>query len=170
MNMTKVELLNALVERTEEITKDLLLPVKVQREGEEPSERTPAVYKQRIPDMTQPSKKAPYIIHQIVNSRNIQHRGEYVATTVTVRSIFCVYCEDEQEGSLMLLNVMERMRISFLKDPILRKQFECVLTEEDGGGLEDLVYPDNIAPYYIGEMITVWDMPKVKREVPCIWQ
>ena len=169
--MTKVDLLEALVERTEAITKDLLLPVRVQREDEQPIERTPAVYKQMMPDMSQPAKKAPYIIHKIVNSKHIQNRGDKLPYSITlVRSIFCVYCEDEQEGSLMLLNLMERMRISILKDPILRKQFQCLLDDQDGGGIEDLVYPDNVAPYYIGELITVWDMPRVKREVPCIWQ
>jgi len=167
--MTKVELLDALTEWTRDVIKDLLLPVRVQKEGESPSERPAEVYRQRLPDSKQPAKKAPYIIHSTVNGTHRQRRGEEVTSTVTVRSVFCVYCEDEQEGSLMLLNLMERIRIALLKDPIIRNQFLCVLTEEDDGGIEDLVYPDDTAPYYMGEMLTVWDMPKVKREVPQVW-
>ena len=168
--MTKVDLLDALTEWTECTTKDLLLPVRVQQEGETSTKRPAKVYKQRLPDSKQPAKKAPYIIHSVVNSTHKQSRGELITSHTIIRSIFCVYSEDEQEGSLMLLNLMERIRIGLLKDPIIRNQFECVLTDEDDGGIEDLVYPDDTAPYYMGEMLTVWDMPKVKREVPQVWR
>lgn len=171
MRMTKVELLNALKERMEVDTGNMLFPVRPQKAGEDAVLKHAEVYCQRLPDTTQPTKKAPYIINSVVNSKHAQSPGEDAATSVTVvRTTFCVYCDDEQEGSLMLLNLMECIRISLLKNPILRKQFLCLLDDTDGGGIEDLVYPDNLHPYYIGEMITVWDMPRVKREVPCLWQ
>lgn len=34
---------------------------------------------------------------------------------VSVRSIFCCYNPDEQEGDLALLNMMERFRVELLK-------------------------------------------------------
>ena len=32
-------------------------------------------------------------------------------------------------------------------------------------GLETLVYPDDTAPYFVGEMISTWKLPLVEREV-----
>ena len=33
-----------------------------------------------------------------------------------------------------------------------------------------LIYPDDYAPYYFGEMMTNWTIPEIKREVEEIWQ
>lgn len=32
-------------------------------------------------------------------------------------------------------------------------------------GLETIVYPDDTAPYFVGEMISTWMLPPVEREV-----
>ena len=49
-----------------------------------------------------------------------------------------------------------------LEEGIVGKQF--ILDRE--AGLESLVYPDNTAPYYAGEMISVWKLPIIERKVP----
>ena len=144
--MTKVVLLKQLKEFTEERVKDLLLPVAQQKEDEEPPKDRPAeVYRTRLPDSRAAKKKAPYILHQVITGK-----------------VFCVYHKDEQEGGLALLNLMERLRIAMLEEGIVGKQF--VLDRE--AGLESLVYPDNTAPYYAGEMISVWKLPIIERKVP----
>ncbi len=164
--MTKIILLETLKAYTEQAEKDLLLPVRVQRIGEVPITRPPDVYKMRLPDSKSAEKKAPYILHQVITSLDRQQRGEQLESDALIRSIFCAYSEDEQEGALHLLNMMERFRIPLLKDPwIANGQFELNLQE----GMESLVYPDDTAPYFVGEMITHWRMPPVKREVPVIW-
>ena len=166
--LSKTSLLEALKERTEEATSEMLLPVQMQKGDAEESarERAASVYIGRLPDTKQNTKKAPYILHQMVNSANKQRSGEQLQSKAIVRSIFCVYCDDEQEGTLMLINLMERLRISLLKNPLIGNNvFECDLSEEDGAGLEDLVYPDDTYPYYLGELISVWDLPPIKREV-----
>ena len=66
----------------------------------------------------------------------------------------------------MLLNLMERLRIAILKKVVIGEQFEIDLE----AGLECLVYPDDTAPYFLGEMVSTWKMPTIKREVPQIWQ
>ena len=86
-------------------------------------------------------------------------------TGVPVRTLFCVYSEDEQEGGLNLLNLMERIRISLMENPILDRQFRL----DDEGGIEQLVYPDDTAPFFLGEMMTVWKMPPVRREERSVW-
>ena len=158
--MTKNDLLEVLKGFTEEAIKDVLLPVRVQKEGEAPECRPAEVYKMRLPDSTSAKKKAPYIIHQIVTSKDIQAEGQSPEATLSMRSIFCVYSDDEQEGSLMLLELMERLRISLLRKVLLDGRFQINLE----AGVETLVYPDDTAPYFIGEMMTNWIMPTIERE------
>lgn len=164
--MTKVQLLEAFKAFTQEATKDLIFPVRVQRVDEEATFRSPDVYLMRLPDGKSATKYAPYVLHQLVTGADKQQEGEYPEGIATVRSIMCVYSDDEQEGGMMLLNLSERLRIQLLKQIVIGNQFELDLTQ---GGLEFLAYPDDTAPYFIGEMMSVWKMPPIKREVPQIW-
>ena len=61
----------------------------------------------------------------------------------------------------MLVNLMERLRIAILKQVIIGRRFQLDLK----AGVETLIYPDDTAPYYAGEMITTWILPAVEREV-----
>ena len=157
--MTRNDLLDALTTFTVEVTKDMLLPVKVQSSAE--TERPAAIYKMRLPDSKSAGKKAPYILHQIITGKDVQNDGEPLVSTVAIRSIFCVYCDDEQEGSLKLLELMERVRIGLLRKVLLEHRFQV----DTKAGLETLVYPDDTAPYFCGEMMSNWIIPAVEREV-----
>ena len=162
--LSKTSLLEALKERTVDATSELILPTQMQKGDTEELERAANVYIGRLPDTKSSMKKAPYILHQMVNSANKQKPGEQLQSKAIVRSIFCVYCDDEQEGTLMLINLMERLRISLLKNPLIgNNAFECDYEE----GLEDLVYPDDTYPYYMGGMISIWELPPINREVRC---
>ena len=142
--MDRVMLLEELKAVTEDAVKDLIMPVKIQSENEEQQYRAAEVYLMRLPDGSAAKKKAPYIIHQAM-----------------VRSIFAVYNDDEQEGGLMLLNLMERLRIRLLREVVIGRRFQLDLE----AGLETFIYPDDTAPYYAGEMTTTWRVPGVEREV-----
>lgn len=159
--MTKSILLERLADFSKEATKDLIMPVRMQACDKEQQYRAADNYKMRLPDSSAAQKKAPYIIHQIVTGKDLQKHGDIVKSGALVRSIFCVYNENEQEGALMLLNLMERLRISLLKTVVIGKQFELDLE----AGLEAMIYPDDTAPYYAGEMISTWKLPAVEREV-----
>ena len=78
-----------------------------------------------------------------------------------IRTVFCVYSDDEQEGAMHLLNLMERMRIAMLKSRILDNRF--LLDMETG--VEMLIWPEDTAPYYAGEMSHTWEVPTIKKEV-----
>ena len=158
--MTLVNLLEQLKTVTDDAVKDLLLPVRAQKGDTAAVDRPATVYKMRLPDSTSATKKAPYIIHQIVTSKDTQPSGQLEAGNAVVRSIFCVYCNDEQEGALHLLNLMERLRIRLLQDVVIGGQFELDLE----AGVEALIYPENTAPYFAGEMSTTWKMPSVERK------
>lgn len=153
--MTAVILLEQLKAFTEEATKDLIMPTKMQKGDTEQTYRAAVVHKMRLPDSGSATKKAPYIIHQVITG------NDTTESQTKVRSIFCVYNENEEEGGLMLLNLIERVRIALLKAGTVGNQF----TLDINAGVERLIYPDDTAPFYAGEMISTWKMPTVKREV-----
>lgn len=160
--MTKVILLEQLKIFTEAVTRDLLLPAAQQKEDPEPPLPRPAdVYRTRLPDGRAAKKKAPYILHQIITGKDMHPPGERAEASAVVRSIFCVYHSDEQEGGLALLNLMERLRIALLEQVVVGKQFKLDLK----AGLESLVYPEDTAPYYAGEMVSTWILPPVNRKI-----
>ena len=66
----------------------------------------------------------------------------------------------------MLLNLMERLRIALLRKGVIGDQFQL----DRSAGLECIIYPDDTAPYFAGEMSTVWRMPAVEREVDLRWK
>lgn len=163
--MTRTGLLFALKAFTQEVTQDLLLPVRRQRtDSEEPEPTTPNVFTPRLPEMKASDKKAPYVIHSIITGRDSQTPGEEVECTATVRTLMCVYHEDEEEGGLALLNLAERIRIELLRRVVVEDY-----TLDLNNGLELLVYPDDTAPYYMAEMASTWRLPPIKREVIEIW-
>lgn len=172
-NETKVGLLYALEAFTKQTTVGILLPVKRQSQDEqEPKPRQTAVYKTRLPDMPSWQKKAPFILHQAVtgldklgnvNKGTGQKIRRELESGCVVRSVFCVYHPDEQEGGLALLNLMEEMRAGLLEFPILNNVFELDLDE----GIDQMIYPETgergTAPFYLGEMVTSWKLPAIKR-------
>lgn len=173
-NETKVGLLYELEDFTNLATGEMLLPVKRQsRDEQEPKPRPATVYKARLPDMESYQKKAPFILHQAVTGEDAvknankgtgqQIRREMQSICV-VRSVFCVYHPDEQEGGLALLNLMEEMRMALLMYPtMLDKVFELDLDE----GISQMIYPETgergTAPFYLGEMVATWKLPAIKR-------
>ncbi|HWP51638.1 MAG TPA: hypothetical protein VN626_08075 [Clostridia bacterium] len=159
--MNRIVLLEQLKLLTKEETADIIMPVSMQKGDTEQAFRAAEIYLMRLIKSTAAKKTAPYIIHQLITSKDIQPSGSNLSASTNVRSIFCVYNEDEQEGGLMLVNLMERMRIRLLKQVIIGGQFELDLEV----GLESFLYPDDTAPYFAGEMISAWKIPAVKREV-----
>ena len=159
--MTRNILLDSLSSFTNNSVKDIILPIKMQKGDTEQKYRAANVHKMRLPDSSAATKKAPYILHQVLTGKDQQTPGNNSESKTVIRSIFCVYNDNEEEGSLMLLNLMERLRIDLLKSVVVGNQFTLDLE----AGLETLVYPEDTAPYYAGEMISTWKMPAIEREV-----
>ena len=158
--MSKVILLQELKKFTLDVTRDLIFPVAQQKEDKEPPKpRAAEVFCTRLPDSKAAKKKAPYILHQFINDKATQPEGLPLDSTAIVRSVFCVYHPDEQEGGLALLSLMDQMYLSLLERPIVGAQFVLDLK----AGMESMAYPEDFAPYFAGEMVTVWKMPPVKR-------
>ena len=159
--MTRTQLIEDLKVFIEDTVKDFILPTKLKKGDAEQALRSPVVFKQRVPDSRSATDKAPCILLQLTNATDSQAEGNKAESSAIVRIVFMIYCNDEQEGGMALLEVMERVRIALLKIIYLNNQYMLDLSN----GMETNVYNDDTAPFYIGEMITTWHMPPVKREV-----
>ncbi len=161
--MTKNNFLEAYKAFTEEVIKDLILPVQQQKSDKgTPLPRAPEVHIMGLADFSAAKKKAPYIFHQIITARDQWSPGQSRPDSgATVRSVAAIYHENNQEGQLALLELFERIRIALLKRGVIGRQFRL----DYKAGIEYLIYPDNIPPFYAGEMVTIWKLPPVEREV-----
>lgn len=160
--MTKLDMLDALCDLTRELVAEIVLPVKPQKGSPNPEPRAAEVHKMRLPNSSAAKDKAPYIIHQVITGRDVQPRGQDEASIVVVRSIFSAFNEEsEEEGALMLLNLMERVRIGLLKKVFLVSRYQLDMD----AGIEFLVYPDDTAPFFAGEMVSTWKVPAIQKEV-----
>lgn len=159
--MTRVGLIEALKQMCEEAVEKMRLPVAVQKGDTKRQFKKPEIYGMRLPNSSNADKYVPYIIVQFINSSHVQKEGTNPVYTAAVRFIFAVYSEDEQEGAIMLLNVMDRVQQKLLKKVQVGKVFLLNVHEP----LETLVYPDNTAPYFAGEMIGTFILPPTEREV-----
>lgn len=162
--MTPLELLDALKAFIEEETKNLILPVRVDRKSGEHKERQPEVYKMRLPDKDAETKRIPYVLLQYIKSTDSQEPGELPESVCMVRIVAATYSEDGEEGAQCVLNLLTRIKIAFLRDGLIAERF---LLKQP---IEMIVYPDSTPPYYLGEMITEWRMPIIESEVQRVWQ
>lgn len=162
--MTPLELLDALKAFVEEETKDLILPVRVDRKSGGNKERPPEVYKMRLPNKDAETKRIPYVLLQYIKSTDSQEPGEFPESVCMVRIVAATYSEDGEEGAQCVLNLLTRIKIAFLRDGLIAERF---LLQQP---IEMIVYPDSTPPYYLGEMITQWRMPIIESEVQKVWQ
>lgn len=160
--MTKEVLLDNIKEFIENCTEKFSLPTSVQRGDTEEVYRAPDVYEMRLPDSNDAKKKAPYIIVQYVTGTDYHKQMQQSQSNAIIRLVFCVYGNtDEQDGGLSLLNVMETVRIELMKKVLIGKCFKL----DTEAGVESLVYPEDTAPYYAGEMMFTVLVPPTEREV-----
>ena len=159
--MTKEQLLDELKSLLVKSTKHYELPEAIQKGDTEQKFRAPEIYKMRLPNGNDAKKKAPYIIAQYVTGKDFHKQLQQNQSTAICRLVFCVYNEDEQEGALSLLNVMETVRMDLMKQVLIGKCFKI----DTDAGVESLVYPEDTAPYYAGEMMFTVFVPPTEREV-----
>lgn len=162
--MTPLELLDALKAFIEDTTKDLLLPVRVDRKSGANKERAPEVYKMRLPNKDAETARIPYVLLQYIKSTDKQDAGEHPESSCMVRIVAATYSEDGEEGALCVLNLLTRIRIALLRDGVIAERFMLK------SPVEMIVYPDSTPPYYLGEMMTEWKMPTIESEVQKSWQ
>ena len=160
--MTPVILLDNLEEFVKEKTKDIKLQKRVRKpEQDQEKERAADVYKMRLPKKEDQTEKVPYILLQFLTGKD----GEVQeGSSCQIRIVVAAYAENDSMGAYDVLNVILRIRSELQKAGIIGGYFALKKP------LEYLVYPDSTQPYFLGEMITNWSIPEIKREVEAIWQ
>lgn len=172
--MTPDVLLKQLKKFIEVNTKDIILPVRPVKNKTVPpprsktkpeppedaiTERAAEVHLMRLPDKDAETQRIPYILLQFLTGTDEQKPEEQPDSECKIRIVVATYSEDGGEGATDLLNVLTRIRVALLKAGEVGKQF--LLRKP----LEYIVYPEDTNPYYLGEMLTIWEMPIIQREV-----
>ena len=158
---TKYFLLSELKTFCEKVTEGRYYDVSTQKGDTAVEKRPPSIHRMRLPDSHSAKKYAPYILLQYLNGITQQKAGQRSFATATIRFIFCVYNENEEEGALDLLNLMETVASALLKEPF----FSTFFYLDREAGLEDLIYTDDTRPFYAGEMVGTFIIPEQERNV-----
>ena len=145
------------------MTNDIKLQVRVRGGQSDEKERAANVYKMRLPNKEDQIQKVPYILLQFLTGKDDKKDSEPEDSECTVRIVVATYSENGEVGAYDVLNVILRIRTELEKIGIIGGYF--VLQKP----LEYIVYPDSTEPYYLGEMITNWSIPTIKREVEATW-
>lgn len=165
--MTPTDLLDTLAEYVEEKTRCIELQVR-DKENKQ-ARRPPHVYKMRLPDKESETRQIPYILLQLITGKDVQPAGEDTDSSCKVRIVVATYSEDGGVGSYDVLNVIARLRTCMLSERVVADRY--LLRIDPDNPLEYIVYQgEGVDPYYLGEMMTTWEMPTIEREVRKIWQ
>lgn len=156
--MTPTALLEALKLYIQENTKDIILTVRRKR-GDTTEDRPPNVYLMNLPKKEDEVQQIPYILIKYLTGRDDREPGEEESSQASIRIVIATYAEDAEEGTMALLNIISCLRYNFLKDSEIAGQFRLI------SPLESIIYPDDTRPYYLGEMMTLWTLPPIEREV-----
>ena len=152
--MTSLDLLQSLKNYCEEITEDMRLVARVPENGTEAGERPPKVFIGNLPDKEAEKKAAPYILLKLLTNKTDEEER-----VCRVRIICVTFSEDKQENYIQCLNVLTRIETKLLEDVVISNRYSCQKP------IETVVYDDDLEIYQVGEMMTIWEMPKVERNV-----
>ena len=162
--MTPIVLLDDLQKFIEENTADILLETKVRTGTPTQKERAVRVYKMGLPEKDDNTQQVPYVLLKVLTGADEKEEHQPKSSEVRVRIIVATYSQDGEEGPLALLNLILRIRERLQKQHIIGGRF-CLEYP-----FEYLLYQDTTPPYYLGEMMTIWSIPTIEREVQDIWQ
>lgn len=162
--MTPIILLDDLQKFIEENTADILLEVKVRTGTATEKERAAKVYKMGLPEKDDSTQQIPYILLKVLTGEDGKEDLQPKSSKVRVRMLVAVYSQDGERGPLALLNLILRIRERLQKQHIIGGRF-CLEYP-----FEYIIYQDTTPPYYMGEIMTIWSIPSIEREVQEIWQ
>ncbi len=162
--MTPIILLDDLQSFIEENTADILLEVKVRTGETTEKERAANVYKMGLPEKDDNTQQIPYILLKVLTGEDGKEDLQPKSSKVRVRMLIATYSQDGERGPLALLNLILRIRERLQKQHIIGGRF-CLEYP-----FEYIIYQDTTPPYYLGEIMTLWSIPTIEREVQEIWQ
>lgn len=152
--MTAVDLLNSLKAYCEEITKDMRLLARVPENGTESGERPPFVFVGNLPEKESEKKATPYILLKLLTKKTDDEES-----VCRVRIICVTFSEDKQENYMQCLNLVTRIESRLLEDVVIDKRYSCQKP------IESMIYDSDMEVYQVGELVTIWEMPRVQRNI-----
>lgn len=152
--MTTLDLLKSLQKYCEESTKDMRLIARVPENGTEAGERPPKVFIGNLPDKKLERKEAPYILLKLLTKKTDDEES-----ICRVRIICVTFSEDKQENYIQCLNLLTKLETKLLEDVIIAERYSCQKP------IESVIYDDDLEVYQVGEMITIWELPKAERDI-----
>lgn len=152
--MTPLDLLESLKGYCEENTKDMRLIARVPENEKEAGERPPRVFIGNLPDKESEKKEAPYILLKLLTKKVDDEES-----ACRVRIICVTFSEDKQENYIQCLNLLTRVETRLLKDVTIADRYSCQKP------IETILYDDDLEVYQIGEMMTIWEVPKAERNI-----
>lgn len=150
-------LLDALKKFIEEDLKDYRLPIKQAGQCGRPLERPAEVSIMTMPDPDEEHERIPYILLQLLNSKDERGEDGRMKSTVNIRILVTLYNKDKLEGRLQLLYIVQRLRRDMIRKSLIGGCFELEWP------LETLIYPDDEGWHHMGEMSTMWSVPSEER-------
>lgn len=165
------ELLKEQREFIQNALKDYRLPVKKPAKGK-PPERAIKAHRMLVPDPEaeaeldaegwdeEEREQIPYIMIQVLNGSDSRGDNGQMESRVGVRFVITIYNSDTWEGRMQVLHIVQHLRRELIRKTVIGKTFELLWP------LEYLIYPDETAPYHLGEISTVWSVPPVERDLP----
>ena len=158
---TSREAVETIAEYLKEITGNFRFPTAVQDGDETLTLKAPEVFRMRLPDSKSPKKVAPYIIVRLTTGIDKQVPGNRTESTCVLRLIFAVYSPDEQEGAMMLLELIDTVKAAILRDVVIGGRFKI----DKDAGIEYIIYEEDTAPFYAGEMMLTVEYAAIERSV-----
>ncbi|GHV06346.1 hypothetical protein FACS1894217_04850 [Clostridia bacterium] len=161
--MTVTNLIDALKVTVETALDDLILEKRgsqTSRNAREPDSTCGVnAYKLRAPTEEAETEEVPYIIIQPLNGNDTQEAGQYPQADAKIRFVIATYSADNSTGALSVLTIIDRLRLAFERRGVIAEQYQLMPP------LEWVIYPEDTAPYFLGEISTVWTIPAVQQEV-----
>lgn len=151
--MTLENLLDDLKAFLQEDLKEIRLPVNP-KSNEDTAPRAFTVYKMGLPEPEDWEGRIPYIILQMLNGTDSEKEN-----TVKVRILITLFNRDREEGRMTLLHVVQKLRLDLQRKGVIGRRF--VLQQP----FEYLFYTDDTGPYHLAEIMTVFSVPPIERDV-----
>lgn len=151
--MTALDLLETVRSYLKEKTQDMRLITRVPEDGTEPGERPPMVFIGNLPTKEQERKSAPYILLKLLTQKVDDEEN-----VCRVRIICVTFSEDKQENYIQCLNLVTKIENSLLEDVTIGS---CSCQKP----IETLLYDESMELYQVGELMTIWELPQIKRDI-----
>ena len=151
--MTGLNVLDAAAAFIGTATKDIILTSRERGADNKYITRPAHIYKMRLPDKEAETKQVPYILLQLVKGDDDDKTNK-----AQIRVVIATFSDEAPEGATNVAVIITRIQTELRKAGFIENKYGVEK-------IEYLIYGDELAPYYMGEMMITFDLPTIHREV-----